>query len=225
MPLEELIEEKSARASSTPIRENQSPPKKGKIMSFRSELMAFPKLRLDFYGERSTAVRTLCQKRRLKLRSNQWRNSSCERRLCALFAPLRRKKTRRKEHQRPRRGNGRQQSWRATRMFSRRTDSRTERRFSITRRRLRTRARGSAPLRTETRLNRRFSINPKWRWSKKNSKVTLFLSSANEINHFPERANGGAGCNQFEMTLVEEDREEQKRRHQENMMKFERIFN
>ncbi|CAG5099277.1 Oidioi.mRNA.OKI2018_I69.XSR.g16403.t1.cds [Oikopleura dioica] len=44
-------------------------------------------------------------------------------------------------------------------------------------------------------------------------------------NKFEERANGGAGCNQFEMTLVEEDREEQKRRHQENMMKFERIFN
>ena len=42
---------------------------------------------------------------------------------------------------------------------------------------------------------------------------------------FLERANVGAGCNQFEMTLVEEDREEQKRRHQENMMKFERIFN
>ncbi|CBY21783.1 unnamed protein product [Oikopleura dioica] len=43
-------------------------------------------------------------------------------------------------------------------------------------------------------------------------------------NRFEEKAGGGKDSNQFEMSLMEEDREEQKRRHQQNMMKFQKIF-
>ena len=39
-----------------------------------------------------------------------------------------------------------------------------------------------------------------------------------------EKAGAGKDSNQFEMSLMEEDREEQKRRHQQNMMKFQKIF-
>ncbi|CAG5099266.1 Oidioi.mRNA.OKI2018_I69.XSR.g16394.t1.cds [Oikopleura dioica] len=189
----ELIEEKSTRTSSTPIRENQSPPKKVVARFFRRTVdgstNSLPK-------KKNAEVEPVAG---FKLRASSLRSfrASAEKENAQEGAPA---------------PAPRQRSATELKSYSQvLSPNRFENRKKIF---------DNAAATNEISRKRAFANRNK-------IEPPHFNQSKMEMikNKFEERANGGAGCNQFEMTLVEEDREEQKRRHQENMMKFERIFN